>query len=489
MVKRFISLLMILCVFLCSGVLVFADSDNHFGGFAGQDDAPPPVPVDGADLLSPVSDDGISPQLSMTPYSSFAIDWYSSSSVKAGTRNAGYLQNDTGQLSMPNGFVKSTTLYDFYNTSGSGMYSGTSFPLYAGLYVTSYTYGSGVTYTFDFDVLPAIGVYGGSFSNVTYDNAALIDMPIYYITFSGICTIDRNGNISTAGSLPNSYFHLKQYYFSRNGHVQVSFSCDSSFTFSSVIFSFQSNVKYSSNAYRTYSTGVSRFYSGAAGSSVRLYTPTPTPTPLPPSQDSTIISGAISDQTTAINTQIKNTGSSIANQIQAGTTAIQGSISSQTSSINSAIANAHKAITDGLAKESEAIQSTVKDAFSEQTQHFDDAYQSAVDDKQTELNGQISGGVADMDAFEQSIHANINDYKSQLDFGFGDLGEAAGGLNYIKNIFMMIWDNSPVQPIVLSLMLGLALLLLGRGARAAVASDTKRDASMSDYKRQFGGRG
>lgn len=112
----------------------------------------------------------------------------------------------------------------------------------------------------------------------------------------------------------------------------------------------------------------------------------------------------------------------------------------------------------------------VVQAIEDQTQHIDDGFKGGLNPDQGRLDGEISGGIADMDSFESDVFADINDYKGQLDFGFGDFAEAGAGLDYIRNVFMMVWNNSPVQPIVLSLMLGVALLLLGRGVAAATSS-------------------
>lgn len=109
-------------------------------------------------------------------------------------------------------------------------------------------------------------------------------------------------------------------------------------------------------------------------------------------------------------------------------------------------------------------------AIEDQTQHIDDGFQAGVNPEQGKVNSDISGGIADMDSFEDGIYADINDYKDGLDFGFDDFADAGAGLGYIKDVFMMVWNNSPVQPIILSLMMGVALLLLGRGVSAATSS-------------------
>ena len=77
---------------------------------------------------------------------------------------------------------------------------------------------------------------------------------------------------------------------------------------------------------------------------------------------------------------------------------------------------------------------------------------------------------------EDQLWTNINSYKGDLTFNLDDWSEAAGGLSYVSGIFMQIWNNSPTQVIILSLMLGIAMLSIGRGAMAAVrVSRNRRD--------------
>lgn len=68
---------------------------------------------------------------------------------------------------------------------------------------------------------------------------------------------------------------------------------------------------------------------------------------------------------------------------------------------------------------------------------------------------------------EEDTWNNINSYKGDLDFSI-DWSEVTSGLSYVSGIFMMIWDNSPTEIITLSLMLGIAMLGIGRGVQAAV---------------------
>lgn len=99
------------------------------------------------------------------------------------------------------------------------------------------------------------------------------------------------------------------------------------------------------------------------------------------------------------------------------------------------------------------------------------------------VNPDQSGLVSDVDnagqqqqAQEDQLWTNINSYKGDLTFNIDDWSEAAGGLSYVADIFMTIWNNSPTQVIILSLMLGIAMLSIGRGAMAAVrVSRNRRD--------------
>lgn len=95
--------------------------------------------------------------------------------------------------------------------------------------------------------------------------------------------------------------------------------------------------------------------------------------------------------------------------------------------------------------------------------------QSGKTDELNNIGGQQSGQ-------EQQLWQNINTYKSNISFGLDGWDDAAAGLSYVKNVFMLIWNNSPTQAIVLSLMLGIAMLSIGRGVSAAVrVSHNRRD--------------
>lgn len=87
--------------------------------------------------------------------------------------------------------------------------------------------------------------------------------------------------------------------------------------------------------------------------------------------------------------------------------------------------------------------------------------QSGKTDELNNIGGQQSGQ-------EQQLWQNINTYKSNISFGLDGWDDAAAGLSYVTNVFMLIWNNSPTQAIVLSLMLGIAMLSIGRGVSAAV---------------------
>lgn len=87
--------------------------------------------------------------------------------------------------------------------------------------------------------------------------------------------------------------------------------------------------------------------------------------------------------------------------------------------------------------------------------------QSGKTDELNNIGGQQSGQ-------ENQLWQNINTYKSDISFSLDGWDDAAAGLSYVTSVFMLIWDNSPTQAIVLSLMLGIAMLSIGRGVSAAV---------------------
>lgn len=95
--------------------------------------------------------------------------------------------------------------------------------------------------------------------------------------------------------------------------------------------------------------------------------------------------------------------------------------------------------------------------------------QSGKTDDLNNIGGQQSGQ-------EQQLWQNINTYKSNISFSLDGWDDAAAGLSYVTSVFMLIWNNSPTQAIVLSLMLGIAMLSIGRGVSAAVrVSHNRRD--------------
>lgn len=93
---------------------------------------------------------------------------------------------------------------------------------------------------------------------------------------------------------------------------------------------------------------------------------------------------------------------------------------------------------------------------------------SAVNPDQSGLVEDVDNAGQQQQQQEDQLWNNINSYKGDLSFNLDDWSEAAGGLSYVSSIFMTIWNNSPTQVIVLSLMLGIAMLSIGRGAMAAV---------------------
>lgn len=94
--------------------------------------------------------------------------------------------------------------------------------------------------------------------------------------------------------------------------------------------------------------------------------------------------------------------------------------------------------------------------------------QSGKTDELNNIGGQQSGQ-------EKQLWQNINTYKSDISFSLDGWDDAAAGLSYVTNVFMLIWNNSPTQAIVLSLMLGIAMLSIGRGVSAAVRVSHRRN--------------
>lgn len=130
-------------------------------------------------------------------------------------------------------------------------------------------------------------------------------------------------------------------------------------------------------------------------------------------------------------------------------------------------------------------------AIENQTQQDKDLYdeteskwQGAVNSGQAGANQEIQDNVGQLEDFDNKIFTDVSDYTSQLDFGLGDWSEAAAGISYIGSIFMLVWDNSPTQVIVLSLMVGLCLLILGRGPR--VAGEVRRHEERASRRKKGG---
>lgn len=123
-------------------------------------------------------------------------------------------------------------------------------------------------------------------------------------------------------------------------------------------------------------------------------------------------------------------------------------------------------------------------AIQDQTQHFEDSFSGAVNSGQAGANQEIQDNVGQLEDFDNKIFTDVSDYTAQLDFGLGDWSEAAAGISYIGSVFMLIWDNSPTQVIVLSLMVGLCLLILGRGPR--VAGEVRRHEERAARRKKGG---
>ena len=123
-------------------------------------------------------------------------------------------------------------------------------------------------------------------------------------------------------------------------------------------------------------------------------------------------------------------------------------------------------------------------AIQNQTQHYEDSFSGAVNSGQSGANQEIQDNVGQLENFDNQIFTDVSDYTSQLDFGLGDWSDAAAGISYIGSIFMLIWDNSPTQVIVLSLMVGLCLLILGRGPR--VAGEVRRHEERASRRKKGG---
>ena len=110
---------------------------------------------------------------------------------------------------------------------------------------------------------------------------------------------------------------------------------------------------------------------------------------------------------------------------------------------------------------------------------------AGLDDFQNSIDGWGSGAVnpgasssitsadsalGDLNTSEDVYWEQINTQIDDLDFSITDISALSAGLTYIGNIFMMVWNTDLRTPIILSLMLGLVLLVIGRGVRFQAAA-------------------
>lgn len=98
----------------------------------------------------------------------------------------------------------------------------------------------------------------------------------------------------------------------------------------------------------------------------------------------------------------------------------------------------------------------------------DNSLSSGINPNQSGKTDELNNAGGQQSNQEQQLWQNINTYKSNISFSLDGWDDAASGLSYVTSVFMLIWNNSPTQPIVLSLMLGIAMLSIGRGVSAAV---------------------
>lgn len=80
-----------------------------------------------------------------------------------------------------------------------------------------------------------------------------------------------------------------------------------------------------------------------------------------------------------------------------------------------------------------------------------------------------------LDQYDEELFEDVNYYKNQLTFDLDEWGEYSSGLDYVRMVFMKIWDNIPTQIIVLSLMLGVGALIIGRGVKMATSKKDDGD--------------
>lgn len=104
----------------------------------------------------------------------------------------------------------------------------------------------------------------------------------------------------------------------------------------------------------------------------------------------------------------------------------------------------------------------------------DNSLVGAIDGDQQQVTDEVESAGQQQSQQEEQLWTNVNAYKDDLTFSIADWSEAASGLSYVTGVFMIIWNNSPTQVITLSLMLGIAMLCIGRGVSAAVRVSHKR---------------
>lgn len=98
----------------------------------------------------------------------------------------------------------------------------------------------------------------------------------------------------------------------------------------------------------------------------------------------------------------------------------------------------------------------------------DNSLSSGINSEQSGKTDELNNIGGQQSSQEGQLWQNINTYKSDISFSLDGWDDATAGLSYVTSVFMLIWDNSPTQAIVLSLMLGIAMLSIGRGVSAAV---------------------
>lgn len=77
--------------------------------------------------------------------------------------------------------------------------------------------------------------------------------------------------------------------------------------------------------------------------------------------------------------------------------------------------------------------------------------------------------------YDDELFEDVNHYKDQLTFNLDEWNEFSSGLDYVRMVFMKIWNNIPTQIITLSLMLGVGTLIIGRGVKMATSKKGEDD--------------